>query len=99
MKIKLLFIAILFTITQSVFSKTLDYSKMAIKELKIAKEKAITGEDYSLAQKIKSEIESRKTLDEIKNQIKSDLQVAINEEDFEEAGRLKEKLKKIDGIV
>jgi len=98
MKIKLIFISILFFIVQNIFSQTIDYSKMTIDELKTVKEKAITEEDYGLAQKIKLEIESRKTLDQIKKETKEDLQTAINNNAMAESERLKDKLEKIERI-
>jgi hypothetical protein len=79
------------------FSQNLekDLKKLSTKELQQKKQEAISNSQFLLADEINKELNSRKTLSEIKLDLDKQLKKALDKEDFKEASFLKSKLEKV----
>ncbi|MDH5366143.1 MAG: UvrB/UvrC motif-containing protein [Cyclobacteriaceae bacterium] len=76
-----------------------NYNEYTLDELRQKQTQAIKNEDFETAQLIKQEIESRKSLEEIKEDTQNQLDKAIKNEDYKQTTILKEKLKIIENIA
>lgn len=93
-KTTLLVLALLVSI--SAFSQNL--GEISTEQLNKMKSEAILNENFEEAQRIKLEIESRKTVDELIAETKKEKNAAAAKEDFAKAAELKSKLEKLEQI-
>lgn len=82
--------------TLTVFGQSLNL--LTIEQLETKKEDAIKNENFDLAQRIKSELDSRKTTTQLKIDTEKKMKVAVSKEDFEQASVLKRKLEQINEL-
>jgi hypothetical protein len=91
---KLIFTFLLFFFLVTTYAQEL--SSLSVTELKAKKSKAIQNEDYSLASKIKTELDFRTEIATKHSKLKAELKKAVAEEDYSKAADIKKKLEKYD---